>query len=153
MYEDDDVDGCAFLASQFKRHLEAEDSIGVKSEVEKYLAESCEEDDDKFDVLSWWKNNSGKYRVLSLLARDLLAIPISTVASESTFSMGRRVLDPFRSSLSPKTMEALICTKDWIRDSPTPINLRDAMDEVEKLAKVEDGNISYFLFLFSYKFI
>ena len=53
MHEDDDVDGRAFLSSQFKRHLEAEDNIGVKSEIEKFLVESCEDDNDKFNVLSW----------------------------------------------------------------------------------------------------
>lgn len=37
---------------------------------------------------------------------------MSTVASESTFSLGGRILDPFHSSLSPQIVEALLCTKD-----------------------------------------
>nr|GEV56859.1 zinc finger BED domain-containing protein RICESLEEPER 2-like [Tanacetum cinerariifolium] len=41
-----------------------------------------------FTVLGWWKRRSPAFLVLSLVARDILAIPISTVASESTFSTG-----------------------------------------------------------------
>ncbi|KAK3010205.1 hypothetical protein RJ639_011956 [Escallonia herrerae] len=37
------------------------------------------------------------------------------VASEAAFSTGGRVIDPYRASLSTKTVEALICGGDWIR--------------------------------------
>ncbi|MFS7970559.1 putative HAT dimerization domain, ribonuclease H-like superfamily [Helianthus anomalus] len=46
---------------------------------------------------------------------DILAVPISTVASESTFSAGGRVIDSYRSTLAPNTVEMLICGGDWIR--------------------------------------
>jgi hypothetical protein len=39
---------------------------------------------------------------------------VSTVASESAFSVGGCVLDPFRTRLDPTIVEALVCTKDWI---------------------------------------
>ncbi|XP_071721474.1 zinc finger BED domain-containing protein RICESLEEPER 2-like [Rutidosis leptorrhynchoides] len=54
---------------------------------------------------------------VSELKIDVLAIPISTVASEATFSAGGRVIEPFRSSLAPDTVEMLICAGDWIRQS------------------------------------
>lgn len=33
------------------------------------------------------------------MARDMLVVPMSTVASEATFSVGGRVIEPHRSSL------------------------------------------------------
>ena len=39
---------------------------------------------------------------------------VSTVASESAFSAGGRVVDPFRSRLDPEMVQALICMKDWV---------------------------------------
>ena len=72
-----------------------------KNEVERYLIDGCENpNDDKLDILGWWKSNALKYKTLSKLAQHVMAITISTVASESTFSIGGPVLDQFRSSLT-----------------------------------------------------
>ncbi|XP_075638647.1 uncharacterized protein LOC142610656 [Castanea sativa] len=55
-----------------------------------------------------------RYPELAAMARDILSIPISTVASESTFSVGGRVIDQVRSALKPDTVEASVCTRDWL---------------------------------------
>lgn len=67
----------------------------------------------QFDILSWWKANQVTYPVLSRLARDVLAVQVSTVASECAFSSSGRVVSKYRSRLEPETVEALVCTKDW----------------------------------------
>lgn len=105
-----------------------------------------EKRDDKLDVLNWWKMNSVKFPILSKVARHVLAMPISTVASESAFSTGGRVIHPFRSSLTPKTAEALICAQDWIRATSaelqdTPINALHLEELMENLEKLEAGKI------------
>ncbi|MFQ6643119.1 hypothetical protein Gotur_017958 [Gossypium turneri] len=35
-------------------------------------------------------------------------------ASESAFSMGKKVITPLRSSLKPKTVQAVVCLDDWM---------------------------------------
>lgn len=105
------------LLMNYVREQEAVPAI--KSELEVYLEEPVyipkEIGHTSFCALEWWKVNSGKFRILSQMAADVLAIPISTVASESTFSAGGRVIDTFRASLSPDTIQALICGGDWLR--------------------------------------
>nr|XP_009779205.1 PREDICTED: zinc finger BED domain-containing protein DAYSLEEPER-like isoform X2 [Nicotiana sylvestris] len=66
------------------------------------------------DVLAFWKENRLRFPELSLMARDVLSIPISTVASESTFSIGGRIIGKFQSSILPAYVEAKLCTRDWL---------------------------------------
>ncbi|KAF7153098.1 hypothetical protein RHSIM_Rhsim01G0156000 [Rhododendron simsii] len=55
-----------------------------------------------------------EYPTLQAIARDVLAVPVSTVASESSFSAGGRVITTNRNRLNPKTFEALMCTQSWL---------------------------------------
>ena len=71
------------------------------------------EDDEDFDILIWWKSQQHKYPVLFIIARDVLTVPMSTVASEAAFSAGGRVVSDKRCSLAPDSIEANICVKDW----------------------------------------
>jgi hypothetical protein len=82
------------------------------------LIDDVEKMNVNFDILNWWKVNSTKFSVIAQIAQDVLAIPITTVASESTFSTRGRVLNHFRSSLAPITIEALICSHNWLKSKP-----------------------------------
>ncbi|KAF7124341.1 hypothetical protein RHSIM_Rhsim12G0119000 [Rhododendron simsii] len=129
--ENEDCDSRLNLAMEFDTYLEEEYSNVCSSEVDKYLGDLCERrDNPDFDILVWWKNNSNKYPILSKIARDVLAVPVSTVASESAFSTGGRIIDQFRSSLSSSMVKTLVCTQNWLL-STVPISLRQAMDKVE----------------------
>ncbi|XP_031248675.1 zinc finger BED domain-containing protein RICESLEEPER 2-like [Pistacia vera] len=75
-----------------------ETTASEKSELDSYFEEpcyKCQVDYETFDALKWWQANSLKYPVLCKVARDILAVPISTVASEATFSTGSRVIDNY----------------------------------------------------------
>ncbi|GJT61665.1 zinc finger BED domain-containing protein RICESLEEPER 2-like protein [Tanacetum coccineum] len=105
--------------SEFNEFVKKNESVKPqKSELDNYLEEGvyiCDDNLKGFDVLAWWRANSLRYRILSQMARDILAIPITTVASEATFSAGSRVIDTYRASLAPKIVEVLLCGGDWCR--------------------------------------
>ncbi|KAL2920563.1 Zinc finger BED domain-containing protein RICESLEEPER 2 [Bienertia sinuspersici] len=63
------------------------------------------ETEENFHIIQWWKNHSSKFPVLARIAKDILAIPASTIASKSAFSAGRRVLDEKRSRLSSESID------------------------------------------------
>jgi hypothetical protein len=68
---------------------------------------------EQFDVIDFWKSNSLAYPILALMARDLLTIPVSSVACEQVFSISGNILDERRNRLNGDILEALMCVKDW----------------------------------------
>ena len=99
--------------ARFKRHLQEEDNVENKNEVERYLNDGCEDlDDDKLDILGWWKGNGSKYKIHSKVAQHVLAIPISTVAFESSFSTSGHILNQFQSYLTLAIVQTLICCQN-----------------------------------------
>jgi hypothetical protein len=69
--------------------------------------------DDGFDILSWWHEHKSNYPILSLLAKDVLTVPVSTISSESVFSLAGRLIEERRRSLTSEMVEILTCLKDW----------------------------------------
>ncbi|KAL2900117.1 Zinc finger BED domain-containing protein RICESLEEPER 2 [Bienertia sinuspersici] len=122
-----DVDPvCDEFMTDFDSFSSEKSTVHLKSDLAMYLEEPLVPRTTNIDILYHWKTNSGRFPILCLMAKDVLAIPISTVASESAFSTGGRVLDCYRSSLKPSTVEAVICLKDWTlvkvdnTDTPSP---------------------------------
>jgi len=87
-----------------------------KSELDVYFDESdlnigSYED---MDVLQWWKSNTNRFPDLSILACDLLSVPIATVASDFEFCMGSRVFNKYIDRMLPMDVETRICTRSWL---------------------------------------
>lgn len=79
------------------------------------------------------------------IARDVLAISVSKVSSESVFSIGDRILDPYRSSLPPFMVEALILTQNWLKMSSysdTGVNIHKMVEETEFMDSLQEGMYS-----------
>ena len=83
---------------------------------------------------------ASKYPILSKIAKDILAIPISTIASEFAFSTSRRIIDAFRSSLSRKTVEALVCSQNWLKKYHI-ISLQEILEGVQMYEEITQGII------------
>ncbi|XP_074284026.1 zinc finger BED domain-containing protein DAYSLEEPER-like [Silene latifolia] len=81
---------------------EGVDSSSDKSKLSTYLEDDRLDRKIKLNVLEYWKKNEDRYGELARLARDILSVPLTTVASESTFSIGGRVLNKWRSSYIPE---------------------------------------------------
>ena len=82
------------------------DARPERTEMDTYLEDPriLVKPDENFNVLGWWKKNIDAYPILTLMARDFLAIPVSTVSSESAFSAAGRILGKNRTSLSPLSL-------------------------------------------------
>jgi hypothetical protein len=64
------------------------------TELDRYLDEDPVRAQE-IDIINWWMGNASKYPTLSCIARDLLAVPASSVPSESAFSMAKRTINDF----------------------------------------------------------
>ena len=94
----------------------------LKSDLEMYLEEAVyrqkEGNQDNFDILGWWKSFAAKYPVLSQMARDILAIPVSIIPLGSE----DRTLNEYLSTMDPSTVQGLVCAQDWLREDPEGIS-------------------------------
>ncbi|CAN0928720.1 Putative AC transposase [Linum grandiflorum] len=91
--------------------------LDIIAELDNYLNEDILPRQPDFDILMWWKVNGPKYPILQNVAKDILALLVTSVASESAFSSGGRLLDPHRSRLHESTVEALMCTRSWLQSN------------------------------------
>ncbi|KZV31069.1 hypothetical protein F511_31379, partial [Dorcoceras hygrometricum] len=87
-------------------------------ELENYLTTTfdfSDADEETFDILRWWAQKTQVYPILSLMAKEILACPVSTVEMEQAFSVGGNTLDERRSTIRPENLEAQCLINDWSR--------------------------------------
>ncbi|XP_027090497.1 zinc finger BED domain-containing protein RICESLEEPER 2-like [Coffea arabica] len=131
--------GPAVLIGKEKFHMhvsEIDRAPPEKSDLDVYLEESmyaCDANAN-LDVLGWWKGERLRFPILSRMAADILSVPVTTVASESIFSAGGRVIDDRRVSMSVETVQMLLCGNDWIRSFHGLKNKsRESLDAAESI--------------------
>jgi hypothetical protein len=115
--------------------------IAAVSELASYLdSDTVTCFDDEFNLMNWWHEHKLTYPILSIMARDIMVVPVSTVSSESCFSLTGRVIEERRRRLLPHTVEMLTCVKDWeLGDARAQHEVEKGMMELkgEGLVEVE----------------
>ncbi|KAL4567497.1 hypothetical protein LXL04_023082 [Taraxacum kok-saghyz] len=91
------------------------------------------------NILDYWRGQQARYPDLTAMARDILAIPVSIVASESAFSVGAKVIDKYRTAMKSDITEAPICTKDWMFGEDN-YNPDDSVNEIVSLDVNEEAS-------------
>jgi hypothetical protein len=67
------------------------------SELQTYLdSDPVSQIDDSFSILSWWHDQKRTYPILSILAKDIMIVHVSTISSKSAFSLCGRVIEECR---------------------------------------------------------
>ncbi|KAI8561920.1 hypothetical protein RHMOL_Rhmol04G0379600 [Rhododendron molle] len=84
-----------------------------KSDLDRYLEEPVLSWTQDFNVLKWWRAESPKYPILSKMARDFLAIPMSVATSDEAFSTIPREVETRIMASGPALRNALMCTRTW----------------------------------------
>ncbi|KAL6554443.1 hypothetical protein OROMI_020116 [Orobanche minor] len=105
------------MLENWDKQLEEGEDLVVGNEVDRYLLDPIEKSQgSKFDI----------------------SIRVSTVASESCFITGKRVIDPYRSSMTPKIVEALIYFQNWLKsDNIIGLEYFPTIEEVEFYETIE----------------
>ncbi|CAF5020772.1 unnamed protein product, partial [Rotaria sp. Silwood1] len=83
-------------------------TIVKNDELDKYLRMNIEDIYKQSNPLSFWKHHQHKFPRLSLLARRLFSIPVTSAAVERSFSAAGLAVTERRSSLNPDTVNDIL---------------------------------------------
>jgi hypothetical protein len=103
-----------YEASEFRQWVKSRTSraMATGSELDRYMRMETQDTDDP---VGWWMAHQQSFPVLSKLALDVFAIPAMASDCERSFSLAKLSLISQRLSMSPTTLEALQCLKNWTR--------------------------------------
>jgi hypothetical protein len=79
---------CSGIFDKFLSEEPEECSTYLRTELDLYLEEPTLSRTQELDIISWWQYAGIKYPTLRKIARDIMPIHVTTVASESVFSTG-----------------------------------------------------------------
>ncbi|KAK1407647.1 hypothetical protein QVD17_39268 [Tagetes erecta] len=116
------------------------------SELERYsgtdfLSTMTPEEFESFDLFAWSKRKETEFPILSAMARDLLTVQASTVASESAFSFSDRVVSVRRTRLTPTALDMRICLKDHLDSAERIQDKTNLEDEISIEVVVHDEEV------------
>jgi len=63
---------------------------------------------EEFDILKWWRAHQADFPLLAQMARDYLAIPVSSASSERLFSACGNILTSHRQNLGSEKFSKMI---------------------------------------------
>lgn len=98
------------LVSAFGDDTDDEESV---DELQTYLAAKRAKND--IDAVDWWSLNRNNFPKLSFVARYLLPIQATSVASERVFSIAGDVDTKKRNRLSDEAVENIVLFKSWLQ--------------------------------------
>ncbi|CAN1160485.1 Zinc finger BED domain-containing protein RICESLEEPER 2 [Linum perenne] len=125
--------------SDFDTYASTDQEVhNVRAQLDTYLRHGLIPRTEEFDILAWWKSHVVKYPILRLIARDILGIPVTTVVSESAFSTCGRLLSPHRSRLEENTIEALMCSQNWLINQIKGVSTNAGSSASELMGSIVD---------------
>lgn len=65
------------------------------------------------DIIQWWNQHESRFPIVAQMARDILSMLVSTIASQSTFSTSGQIVENRRCSLTNEMIEVITCLLDW----------------------------------------
>jgi hypothetical protein len=84
----------------------------VSTELDNWLAQTVI-DYKKGDVKAFWLSKGYDFKIILQMARDHLAVPATSAASERVFSDGGEIITKRRGQLSHKNVRYQLCLRDW----------------------------------------
>ena len=99
-----------WINSQMKVNTEA----SWKLELDKYVHQPIISFNPEFDILTWWREQASSFPILGRMVRDILAIPMSSIISDSTFNENAVMDNPMFGGLDVQIREAMICGRHML---------------------------------------
>ncbi|KAF9357887.1 hypothetical protein BGX26_002889 [Mortierella sp. AD094] len=68
--------------------------------------------------LTYWRSQTERWPNLANMARDYLAIPVTSTPAERCFSQAKYLLPPERNGLLPTSVRRLVILDSWLKEFP-----------------------------------